>query len=107
MGPLPRVHGGKRERGRELSDFCHAFRFAPPELDYPTYVALVLNLDRLRVQQAVSVAIGTQAALSSDPLAPIWGDAVALDAVQSEEVLHRANAARAEHRRRSRRPHGH
>jgi hypothetical protein len=68
----------------------------PPgwELDYDLFTGLVLNLPRVRLQQAAAYAQALAATSSNSPLSRDWADALAPSPELVDEVLYQANAAR-------------
>jgi hypothetical protein len=88
-----------------MADFLSAFGFpANFKLDYRTFVQLYLNLERIRLQRAVSVGFGMQIANSDSPLDEVWGDAIALDPSEASEIVYRANVERSQARSRRKGP---
>lgn len=75
-----------------------------PPLDYTTYVALTLNVERVRTRAAAVVARGYVAALDPADLDRGWADAEALDAAEVDEIAFQTSKVRAEVRRRQRPP---
>lgn len=99
LGQLHGVFRGGKQAGRELSDFASAFGLpAGCPASYRQFVQMTLNLDRVRVARAVSVAMGIQAASSDEPLDDIWGDAIASAPEEGAEIAYEANKERARSR---------
>lgn len=70
-------------------------------MSYEDYVGLQLNKHRVRRQRAAGV-LAALAANSDQDLDPGWGDALADDPLEAEEITAAANAARARSRARRR-----
>jgi len=75
-----------------------------PPLDYTTYVALTLNLDRVRTRLSADVARGHVAAIDPADLDDSWADAEALDPAEVGEIAFQTAKRRAEVRRKQQPP---
>lgn len=88
-----------RRRGRIWADFCGAYGFWPGRrFTYSRFVALYLNISRIRLQRAWSITLGESAARSTRRLSYSWFDAIALDEEEAEEMSFEVNARRMEAR---------
>ena len=86
-----------------MADFCAAYGYpAHKPLTYREFVQLYLNVERVRMQQAIAVSLGQQMAVSDEPVDLVWGDAVAMDPVEAAEIVFQANVQRMEARARRR-----
>jgi hypothetical protein len=97
------VAGGKRRRGRFLSDLAAAYGAAVLDRPYPEQVALWLNLPRVQLRRAAALALGFQAATGGHGPGRDWAEALAPTDAEAEELYLRMRvlAAEAKARRRA------
>lgn len=87
---------GAKKKTRELADTLSAYPgLSVGAVDFPTWFGLWLNLERVRLAQAVAVARGVGLASSGEPVDAAFCDAVTLTAAEADEMKFQSDAARA------------
>jgi hypothetical protein len=86
--------------GREFADFCAVYGLGGlgGRIDFDTYCQLYLNLDRVRLREAFTVARGGSVANTPGLIDRAYFDAEARTPEEADEMEFEAAKARKEHR---------